>query len=299
MAKKNYFYFILIIISGFFLSGCGNTRFLAPGQELYTGAEIIIDAEEKIPNESALQNELDNVLRPDPNTTILGLRPNLWIYNIVGEPRKQTGGFRRWVRKNMGEAPVLLSEVSPQSNIRLLQNRLESNGYFDPELSFDIIRKNQRASVNYKIEINSPYLIKHVAFPKGDAALEKSIRDISGKSLIKPGKPYNLEVFIEERRRIDEHLKNAGFFYFNPDFLIFRVDTTVGTREVNVFVDLKRDMPNNGRRIYQFRNIYVDTDFSLDAVDAELALTDTIAIDGLFILSRTQDIDASVFQRTV
>jgi outer membrane protein insertion porin family len=301
MKLKNRILLICIIISAAFLSSCNNTRYLAPGQALYTGANIDIVSEEEVPSRGNLKNELEGVLRPDPNNSFLGLRPSLWIYNIAGEPRKEKGGFRRWVRENMGEPPVLLSDVSPATNMRLLQNRIENNGFFDPEVSFDIRERNQRATIDYKVQLNRPYRIKSVTFPGGDLEIERFIREISEETLLIPGEPYNLDIFVEERGRIDAFLKERGYFYFNPEYIIFRVDTTAGPREVAIYADIKRDIPRNAIIPYRFKNIYVNPHYSLDAVDAATtSFSDTIPLeDGIFILSLSPDLKPSVFNRAI
>jgi outer membrane protein insertion porin family len=296
--RKKYLYLLIGTIA-FYLVGCGNTRYLPNGEELYVGSTVKIISEDNIPHKNALQTELENVLKPAPNKSFLGLRPGLWMYNVTGEPRKEKGSVRRWVRNNLGQAPVLLSEVSTASNLRLIQNRLENNGYFDPQLSFNINRKNQRASIEYHVNISRPYLIKNVELPKGKSEIEQQIRKISTESLLKSGDAYNLSLFIEERHRIDERLKEVGFFYFNPDFIIFRVDSSLGSREVNIIVDLKRDMPANAKQVYQFRNIYVNTDFSLNAVGQDLVKMDTIKMNGFSILTSNHDIKPIVFERVI
>ena len=44
---------------------------------------------------------------------------------------------------------------------------------------------------------------------------------LKNKSFIIPGKSYNLEKLRNERIRLDAHLKNEGYFYFNPRLFAF------------------------------------------------------------------------------
>jgi outer membrane protein insertion porin family len=77
MAKLSY----LFILVTFLISACSTTKFLAPGQKLYTGGRVkIADKGIKKADSKALTSDLESLLRPKPNGSILGLRVKLWIY---------------------------------------------------------------------------------------------------------------------------------------------------------------------------------------------------------------------------
>ena len=77
-----YFLSCLIII---LLYGCGNTKYLNEGELLYVGGEVEVEKEDISGNErKTLEENMESLLRPKPNTSILGLRPQLWFYNIAG-----------------------------------------------------------------------------------------------------------------------------------------------------------------------------------------------------------------------
>ena len=59
---------------------------------------------------------------------------------------------------------------------------------------------------------------------------------MSWKSLLKKDAPYNLDLIKAERERIDRHLKEVGYYYFTSDYIIVRVDSTVGDNKVDMFV---------------------------------------------------------------
>jgi hypothetical protein len=45
------------------------------------------------------------------------------------------------------------------------------------------------------------------------------------KLVLLKGDPYSLDVVKGERNRIDRDLKDKGFIYFSPDFLLLKADT--------------------------------------------------------------------------
>src|SRR5690606_6568614 len=74
------------------------------------------------------------------------------------------------------------------------------------------------------------------------SVLANEIRKTEGASLIKKGNPYFLSAITAERERIDADLKNKGYYYFSPDFLIARIDTGAHPDSLDVYMVLKYDV---------------------------------------------------------
>src|SRR3970040_2941532 len=111
-----------IVLSLFFAFGCSNTKYLPEGDFLYTGSSVKVkDSVLKKKERKALENEAEELLVPKPNKQILGLRPKLFIYNLVGQPKKAKG-IRYWLRTKVGEPPVLFSKVDLDYNASILRN---------------------------------------------------------------------------------------------------------------------------------------------------------------------------------
>ncbi|UYZ62345.1 translocation and assembly module lipoprotein TamL [Hymenobacter weizhouensis] len=241
------------------LASCSGTKYIPEGSKLYTGSAVKLKSEAPIPNEAALQTELESVIRPKPNTSILGLRPKLYFWHLG---QGKTKGLGKWLADRYGEKPVLLSEVDTQRVKGLLINRLYNNGYFAPVVHSRIQTKGQTASVDYNASLNKPYLIKEIHFPQGDSLLPRAVRATQAGSLLKVGDPYNLQTFTNERVRIDGELKNQGFYYFAPDYILFQVDSTLDN-QVNVYLTVKPTTPPRAAKPYILNRIRLNTDYSL------------------------------------
>jgi len=48
--------------------------------------------------------------------------------------------------------------------------------------------------------------------------LEQNIQQTFDKTLLKPGKPFDLDVIRAERTRIDGLLKEKGFYFFSSEY---------------------------------------------------------------------------------
>ncbi|RYD83186.1 MAG: hypothetical protein EOP53_01570 [Sphingobacteriales bacterium] len=258
---------LLIFLAGLLFAGCSNTKYLPEGESLYTGAQVKIenkDGKVSKKQKKKLKGELEDLTRPKPNTTFLGfLRPQLWIYNVVGKPKKPKG-LRAKIREKLGEPPVLFSDVNPDKNREILRNRLENRGHFMAGVTFDIQDDGKRKKkVVYTASINAAYEINRVIWPDGKDTISTHIRNSQENTLLKQGSIYNLDVLKQERERIDDKLKNEGFFYFSPDYILFRVDSTIGNKKLDVFVTVKEDLPKKAFSIFTLNEIYVYTNYTL------------------------------------
>ncbi len=173
----------------------------------------------------------------------------------------------------MGEPPVLVSSVDLDKNSAILQNRLQNEGYFVAQVSGDTVSKKQLAKAVYTINTGPAYHYRNITFPQEKDDLDTAVTGTSAQTLLKPGDKYNLDIIKSERIRIDAKLKEEGYYYFAPEDLIMRVDSTVaGNHQVDIYVKVKNETPDQARWIYKIRNIYVyphytlrDTSLKLDS----------------------------------
>jgi outer membrane protein insertion porin family len=96
--------FIYLIVLTALLSACSNTKYLVNNQKLYTGPVVKVDTTEITKSDQKfITNEMAGLVRPVPNSSILGLRIKLWIYNKTHARRN----FIQKIFSKYGEPPVL------------------------------------------------------------------------------------------------------------------------------------------------------------------------------------------------
>lgn len=258
------------ILSGFTILGvlllaasCSNTRYLAKGQTLYLGSKVkITDSVSK--EKDYLEELLSEAIRPRQNKRIFGVRFKLTMYNWAGEPKSEKG-LRKYIRDKIGEPPVLGESFNLKRNEQILVNKLKNNGFFYPEIiskrTDDTLRKTTKGS--FEVKAGRRYYFRNVAYMKGDTtAVSAEIRSVAGASLLKKGNPYLLDAVVADRERIDDHLKNNGYYYFSPDFLIAKVDTGTGGDSVDLHMQLKYDlMQPKTYQQYRIKDIYLNTNY--------------------------------------
>jgi len=254
---------LLFLLACLVWAACSSTKSLKPGQILYTGAEVKInpDTSGKIDNEKQIKSDLEAKTRPRPNKSILGVKYKLGIYNLAGEPKKPKG-LRNWLRRQ-GEPPVLLSEVKLKYNNDVLSSYLISEGYLQADVTGDTVVKDKKGKAIYTAVTGERYKINKITFPPDSGVLTKIINANKGKTLLKVGDYYDIDTYKNERIRIDNDLKENGYFYFSPDYLIMQVDSTIGKNLVNVSVNVKDIAPDAGLKPYTIKNINIYPNYSL------------------------------------
>jgi len=265
------------------LASCSGTKYLPKGEKLYTGADIILESSDQISHrkKKLIKTVAENAIRPEPNKKIVGLRPKLWMYMKAGE--NPQGKLKKWFKKN-GEAPVLISSIKPAVTAATIDARLFNIGILNSYTEFKIIEKQHTSDVIYTSHIQVPYTLKEVIYSIPDDSLSRIILTEKKKSLIKAGDDYNLEKLKSERIRLDALLKDNGYFYFNPDFLLFKADTSVKNHDVTLRLTLKDSIPEKALTVYRINKVFIDQDFSLDEDEAKPK--DTLWYQGNYFLGK-------------
>lgn len=296
MNNKHLLYYLFGIL--LFATSCSNTKYLKEGELLYTGGSVKIEGKD-IPKKErkALKKELEDLLRPKPNATILGLRPKLYFYNIAGETKRDKG-FRYWLKYKVGQAPVLFGQVDLQYNADVLRNFSENKGFFKVQVTADSTRRKKKATAEYTVKTGKQYKIKSVTFPSDSSDVAKAIRRTQRRTLLKPGNGYDLETIKAERERIDERLKERGFFYFGSDFIKVQVDSTVGNHEVDLIVKVKDETPERAKDIYKINDIVVYPNYSLRDTISN-ADNNPIEYKDFNIIDQEDTFDPRIFDRTL
>src|SRR6218665_31339 len=289
-------YACCIIVCVFITVSCNNLKKLPAGDALYTGSSVKIDSTSlKKKEKKTLEGELQSLTRPNPNKKILGMRFKLSMYNLAGNPKKENS-LRGWLKNKVGEPPVLLSDVDPDRNIRILQNTLENTGFFQANVRGDTIVKDKKAEAQYSVQTGERYHIRNVTFDTS-GIIQKAFAEDSSHSFLKKGDPFDLAVIKNERLRIDELLKEKGYFYFDADFLIIQTDTTVGNNEVNLHVKLKPGIKPELLHAYTIKDVFIFPVFRQNATSAvDTGKKDMFYYNGYFLLDRNKQYKPGIFE---
>ncbi|MEH0155648.1 BamA/TamA family outer membrane protein [Limibacter armeniacum] len=261
--RLNVFAIFLIL-----LFGCNPSKYLAENENFYNGATIEYNVPDSIIVTNDVKGELEGSLTPSPNSQLFGKRVGVY-YHFKAEEKKK--GIPKWMGKKFGEKPVLYDELITNKLVRLLENKLNNNGYYGAQVtaSKEVNEKEKEVNVIYKVTIDQqPYTIRSIAFPYSDStSLQKTVYALQEYSLLWEGERYSLQKLRDEAEHIDDELKNLGYYYFNPKYLEFLVDSTVGNRQMDVELKIRPSITDKAFKQYRIGDIVVEPDFDLDSLN--------------------------------
>lgn len=290
-------YYIGLALCTIFFYACSSTKNLPPGDALYTGAKVsfkddLISRKKK----KALNKQLISLTRPKPNQKILGIPFKLYMYNSFAKAKKGPG---KWIRDRFGQPPVLLSKLNLTHNVQVLQSHLVNKGYFNAQVEGDTTVKRKKATAMYAVQTGNQYHVQHVQFKGDSSILHNSVRETMPKSILKTNDPFDLDVITAERQRIDNHLKENGFYFFNPEYLLVKADTTVGNNKVDLFVTVKPIIPTQAEKVYRINDVFIFTGFNLEAGQMDTSKSGATFFKGYYVLDRRKVFKPKLFQQSM
>lgn len=288
----NYFFLSAIVL---ILSGCTAMKYVPENQVLYTGADLKIIPTGRVGAKKRIEELMDQNVSPKPNGSILGMRPALWFYYVAGNPKKK--GLRSFVKNKLGQAPVYMKDVDPERTTKLVKGHLINNGFFQARVESKSEIKNKKGHIVYTAYVHPPYRLRKIDYPKNDT-LFANIDSIRNESFLKPQQRYNLERMQAEQARIEESLKDYGYFFFDNRHLLFEADSTVGHKEVDLTLTLEKGVPRKATRIYRLGKITIFPDYTLSD-DSVIRATNASQVDGYTYVDRQKNYRPKIITKVI
>ncbi len=189
MQLKTGKYISSLLLSGFILSSCSNTKFLTDDQLLYTGRnKINVISPEKYKNKKAASQMMETVTSHKVNNSLAGKRVlppgGLWIYNYMKPPEKRKRSIIKWFFRTFSAEPVLVSQVNPEMRSKKLESELFNIGFFHSSVTSKIdtsARNPRKAKITYTIKLDHPFVYNTVSFAPAENTLDSLIKQLSNK----------------------------------------------------------------------------------------------------------------------
>ena len=216
-----------ILIALFLFSSCSPTSKLPENKYLLVKNEI------KIEGEGISSSKLKAYLTQLENKKFLGFfNLNLSIYNATS--KGDLTGFKRWLRRSVGEPPSIYKEADILSSARQMKLYLMNKGYFNAEISHESVFRNKKAKVIYNVVTKEPYKIRRLRYNIEDDNIRNLVLNNANKSLIKTGATYDFYVLEEERSRVNDFLRNKGYYFMGEDFIFFQIDSALNNHQLDI-----------------------------------------------------------------
>ena len=211
-------------------------------------------------NYETAKEEIKAALAYSPNGAIMGssyythpFPVRLWIYNKYVN---STSTFGRWMMNHFAATPVFVSSVNPMVRTSVAHNALRNYGYFRNKVTYDTIplTNPRKAKISYHVTPGPVFhldTIKYMPFyPQADSIIHANM----SASLIKQGKPFNVQDLDGERNRLQKDFRNNGYYYYRPEYISFRADTVMIPQKVQLQVCPLPETPAQAKHPFYLGN---------------------------------------------
>lgn len=297
--------YTLIWFFSFLLASCSVQKYLPEGEKLYRGADFKIKKDPQVTvSVSRIKSELQLAASPKSNKFIFNQPYKVWWWYVLkGDKEKEQEkerGFKVFLRKKLGEAPVFISRVNPRLNASGMMMLMENLGYFNSTAKGDTVSAGNFMKAEYDIQVRPRYTIQSIQWVKDSSRLLADLEKIQqANSLLKVGDPYRLSTLSAETQRINAELKNLGYYYFSADNIMIYADSTVGEKTVDLYMNIKSTTPPEARTAYKINDIYVFSNYSLASERIDTSKLGMVSYDSLLIRDTAHQFKSSLFANTI
>ncbi|SHF96410.1 Outer membrane protein assembly factor BamA [Flavobacterium fluvii] len=308
------------ILIGIIISACETTKRVPNGKQLLTKNEILVN------DKGTKDDDVHDQLYQKPNSSILGYRLRLNLYNIAkpnpdssykakftNNPGKYERmskwlsakqvdrlgesfwykGFHEFLKKT-GEAPVIVDTVRSNKSLLRLKYYYFNNGFFGVKTNYKLDSLSpKKAKIKYTITTGNASFLDTIKTSIKTPALDSLYQGITADAYLKSGKQYKTKDFEDEKNRISTYFRNNGVYQFQPNYVTYDLDTLNTENKVNV--DLKISdfsvQENDSTRtepfkIYKISDVNIYTDYSATTVNTKI--TDSITYNNFNLYSHSK-----------
>lgn len=285
----------LFILTGIIISACDSVKRVPDGKKLLTRNEITVNGKkEKAEN-------INNLLYQKPNSSILGYRLRLNLYNLanlkhdslykakfVNDPDKYKrmskwlsakqvnrlgesfwySGIHNFLR-DTGEPPVIIDTASTKKSVKRLRSWYFNNGYFNAKASYAVDSvSDKKARIKYLVTTGNAFYLDTIKTTILTPALDSMYQSRKTASFLKTGKQYKTEDFESERGRVTTHFRNNGVYNFQQNYINYDIDTLNSNYKANVDMKINNYTYREGDstktepfKVYKISEVNIFTDY--------------------------------------
>lgn len=170
--------------------------------------------------------------------------------------RKENGNF--FMRT--GEPPAIYDSTQMVQTMNQIDVYLNSKGYFDHQSDYEVKERGKRVYVTININENEPYRYTKLNYGIQDTAILRIVQSRENRSLIQVGDIYDEDVLTLERDRINELLRNRGYFDFARAYIYFEVDTALMVHGAELKTVIQNPENQSAHLVYSIENVFFKTD---------------------------------------
>jgi len=327
---QKYCLFVVFAIIFFAINACSTRK-------VPNGSYLLISNKFEYKDGKVFSSKIPDFVSQKPNKKTLFLAPvSLWIHNLAN-PKTDTilleymtypanirnrnlqdsislkynhpefvGRKMFWSRflHSLGQEPVILSEPTTSISAERIKKYLIRKGYWDAKVSvINKLKPTKKAYSTYVIEHGLPTIIKSYNYNITDPNIKNIYEQELDKSFIKVGKILDQENLEKEIDRIENIMKNNGYYDFNisKDEIVFVADTLNEKKNIPLTLEIKRYSNNEVEKPYII-NKYSDVDIyisDINIIKNDINYSNLETIQGLNIYNPQKKYHNSVVSKAI
>ncbi|MGY6743636.1 MAG: translocation and assembly module lipoprotein TamL [Cecembia sp.] len=235
------------------------------GVAIYRFGEWTYDSTKHLENKQRYEAERKELLEIEENENLdKKQRKRLFKLNnnIASlEKRLEYGNF--FMRT--GNPPVIYDSAKAEESSRQMAYFLLNNGFFDASTDFSVEKRRKRATVTYLIVENEPYKIDSFYTRSDDENIYEILLRNQRRTNIKVPGIYNQSSISQERQRVEDLLKENGYYTFSRSYIEYNVYKDTLEKSVIIEQVIRKPSFADIHQVYFLDSVY----FSIDPPSSE------------------------------
>lgn len=165
-----------------------------------------------------------------------------------------------------GNARVILDSGYTKDTERQLKFYLANNGFFDSNVHYKVKIEDQKAFVTYQIIENEPYYIDSVYSRSDDENIYKLLTSSLQQTEIKAKSRYEQTQISKERQRIEDYLKDNGYYTFSKSYIEYNIYKDTLEKTVQIEQIIRKPALGDFHKVYTLDTTYFSIESPSDLI---------------------------------
>ncbi|GAB2634577.1 BamA/TamA family outer membrane protein [Belliella aquatica] len=170
-----------------------------------------------------------------------------------------------------GNARVILDSMETMDTERQMTFYLANNGFFDSFVEYKVETEGKKAFVTYQITEKEPYIIDSVYSRSDDENIYKLLNQSLRQTEIKTNSRYEQAQLSRERQRVEDFLKDNGYYTFSKSYIEYNVYQDTLKKTVQIEQLIRKPEFENFHTVYTLDSIYFSINSPSDLIYDEEA----------------------------
>ena len=185
-----------------------------------------------------------------------------------------------WAMRNLGEPPVYFAAADAQANAAKMGLYLQNKGFFGARASYSVdTLADRRVRVSYIVTEGIPSIIRDITYDIPDKRIDSLVGYARVGTNLKTGTRYDGDNLTNERVRLEELLRNSGYYGFSRQYIRYTVNDQLpgdsASRPVDLTVEVLNPPGKSSHPVFEIGDVQMTL-----ARSANVPL-DTVAQNGI------------------